>query len=299
MADRILITGANGLLGQAVMHIFSRESDYELIQTSFEEKGYVNFGSDYIQLDITNKEEVKKTVKQYEPKIILNCAAFTDVDKCETEREPCWKLNVDAVKNLIIAGRIYNSKIIHISTDYIFDGRHGPYKEESTPNPLSFYGRSKLASENALTTSGVDYAIVRTMVLYGLGINVKPNFALWMIDKLKSKEPINIVDDMIGNSTISDDLAYGILKLIEKNRSGIYNIAGRDIESRYDFTMKLCEVFNYDNKLVKKIKTKDLNQPAPRPLNSGLITLKAESDLGFKPMDTIEALRYLKYQLGY
>lgn len=299
MADRILITGANGLLGQAVVHIFSRESDFELIQSSVEEKGYVNFGSDYIRLDITNKEEVKKAVKHYEPKIILNCAAFTDVDKCETERELCWKLNVDAVKNLIIAGRINNSKVIHYSTDYIFDGKHGPYGETSTPNPISFYGRSKLASENALTSSGVDYAIIRTMVLYGLGINVKSNFALWMIDKLKSKESVNIVDDMIGNSTIADDLAYGSLKLIEKNCSGVYNIAGSDIESRYEFTMKLCDVFNFDKKLVKKIKTKDLNQPAPRPLNSGLITLKAESELGFKPMGTTEALRYLKYQLGY
>jgi dTDP-4-dehydrorhamnose reductase len=299
VADRILITGANGLLGQAVMHIFSRESDYELVQTSIEEKSYVNFGSEYIQLDITNKEDVKKMVRRYEPKIILNCAAFTDVDKCETERELCWKLNVDAIKNLIIAGRINNSKVVHYSTDYIFDGRHGPYNEIATPNPISFYGRSKLASENALTTSGVDYAIIRTMVLFGLGLNVKPNFALWIIDKLKSKEPVNIVDDMIGNSTISDDLAYGSLKLIEKNCTGVYNIAGRDIESRFEFTMKLCEVFGYDKKLVRKIKTKDLNQPASRPLNSGLITLKAESELGFKAMDTIEALRYLKYQLGY
>lgn len=299
MEDRILITGANGLLGQAVTHIFSRESNFVLIQTSIEEKGYVNLGAEYLKLDITNKDEVKKAVKYYEPRLIINCAAFTDVDKCETEREICWRLNVDAVKNLIIASRICNAKIIHYSTDYIFDGKHGPYNEVAIPNPISFYGRSKLASENALTTSGVDYAIIRTMVLYGLGINVKPNFALWMIDKLKNNEPINIVDDQIGNSTISDDLAYGSLKLIEKGCRGVYNIAGRDIESRFDFTMKLCDVFGYDKKLISKIKTKNLNQPAPRPLKSGLLTLKAESELGFKPMDTIEALRYLKYQLGY
>lgn len=299
MAERILITGANGLLGQAVMHIFTRESDYELIQSSVEDKAYIGFGLEYVKLNITNKEEVKNAVKKYKPGIIVNCAAFTDVDKCETERESCWKLNVDAVKNLIIASRINDAKIIHFSTDYIFDGKYGPYDEKATPNPLSFYGRSKLASENALTTSGVNYAIIRTMVLYGLGVNVKPNFALWIINKLKNKEPINIVDDMFGNSTISDDLAYGSLKLIEKNCIGIYNIAGRDIESRFDFTMKLCEVFKYDKNLVKKIKTKDLNQPAPRPLNSGLITLKAETELGFTPMNSMEALRFLKYQLGY
>lgn len=287
------------MLGQAVMHIFTRESDFELIQSSVEEKPFVSLSTEYLRLDITNKEEVKNAVRKYQPKVIVNCAAFTDVDKCETERELSWRLNVDAVKNLIIASRISDAKIVHYSTDYVFDGKHGPYDENATPNPISFYGRSKLASENALMTSGVDYAIIRTMVLYGLGVNVKPNFALWMINKLKNKEAINIVDDMIGNSTISDDLAYGSLKLIERNCRGVYNIAGRDIESRYDFTMKLCDVFKYDKNLVTKIKTKDLNQPAPRPLNSGLITLKAETELGFKPMDTIEALRFLKYQLGY
>ena len=299
MADRILITGANGLLGQAVMHIFTRESDYELIQSSVEEKPSINFGAEYFRLDITNKDEVKNAVREFQPKVILNCAAFTDVDKCETERELCWKLNVDAVKNLIIASRINDCKIVHISTDYIFDGKYGPYDETAIPNPISFYGRSKLASENALLASGVDYVIARTMVLYGLGVNVKPNFALWMISKLKAKEKINIVDDMFGNSTLSDDLAYGCLKLVEKNAKGIYHIAGRDIESRFDFTMKLCDVFGYDKNLVAKIKTKDLNQPAPRPLKSGLITLKAETELDFKPMDTIESLRVLKYQLGY
>lgn len=287
------------MLGQAVMHIFTRESDFELIQSSVEEKPFVSLSTEYLRLDMTNKEEVKNAVRKYQPKVIVNCAAFTDVDKCETERELSWRLNVDAVKNLIIASRISDAKIIHYSTDYVFDGRHGPYDEKATPNPISFYGRSKLASENALMTSGADYAIIRTMVLYGLGVNVKPNFALWIINKLKNKEAINIVDDMIGNSTISDDLAYGSLKLIEKNCRGIYNIAGRDIESRYDFTMKLCDVFKFDKKLVAKIKTKDLNQPAPRPLNSGLITLKAETELDFKPMDSVEALRFLKYQLGY
>jgi len=298
LADKILITGANGLLGQAVMHIFTRESDYELIQSSVEDKPFINFGSEYVKLDITNKEEVKDAVRRFNPRVILNCAAFTDVDKCETERELSWKLNVDAVKNLIIASRINDAKVVHYSTDYVFDGKNGPYDETATPNPLSFYGRGKLASENALLSSGVDFAIIRTMVLYGLGVNVKPNFALWMIGKLKAKEKINIVDDMFGNSTISDDLAFGSLKLIEKNAKGIYHIAGRDIESRFDFTMKLCDVFGFDKNLVSKIKTKDLNQPAPRPLKSGLVTLKAETELGFSPMDTVESLRVLKYQLG-
>ena len=295
---KILITGSNGLLGQAVTSIFTRESDFQLLLTSSEDKPHLDVKSEYTKLDITKKEDVKQVASKYKPDVIINCAAFTDVDRCESERENCWKLNVDAVKNLIIASRINNSKIIHISTDYIFDGKSGPYDELHKPNPVSFYGRSKLASENALTLSGVNYAILRTIVLYGYGKMVKQNFALWLISKLKNGEPVNIVTDQIGNATLSDDLAYAILKVTENDFRGIYNVAGKDIISRYEFALNLCEVFGYNKKLVFPISTKDLNQPAPRPMKSGLVTLKAETEFGINFMDSKEGLQVLKYQLG-
>jgi dTDP-4-dehydrorhamnose reductase len=191
-----------------------------------------------------------------------------------------------------------NSRIIHYSTDYVFDGKNGPYTEESKPNPLSFYGRSKLASENALLTSGVNFNIIRTVVLFGTGSKVKQNFALWLLNRLKNNEPVNIVDDQVSNSTMVDDLAYGTLKIVEQENKGIYNIAGKDIISRFEFAMKFCEVFKFDKHMVNRIKTKDLNQPAARPLKSGLITLKAEAELGFKSMDTFEALSLMRIQLG-
>ena len=295
---KVFIAGVNGLLGQSVVTMFNRETDFEVIQSSIEPEPYMDFSSPYIQLDITNKDDVKNAIHKFEPDVIVNCAAFTDVDKCETERELCWKLNVDAVKNLIISSRANNSKIIHISTDYVFDGKHGPYSESDTPNPISFYGRSKLASENALLTSGIDFVILRTIVLFGVGTKVKPNFALWLINNLSAKKKVNIVNDQIGNTTIVDDLAWGIIKAAEKNVSGIYNVAGKDIISRLDFTYTLCDVFGYDKSLISEITTASLNQPAPRPLNSGLITLKAETELGISPMDHLEALQLLKFQLA-
>ncbi|MCB0725844.1 MAG: SDR family oxidoreductase [Ignavibacteriae bacterium] len=293
------MTGSNGLLGQAVASVILRESDHEVILSSVEEKSFYDFGKLYIKLDITSKEEVKKVVEYHKPSVIINCAAFTNVDKCETERELSWKINVDGVKNLIIAAKKNDVKIVHFSTDYVFDGKNGPYDELSVPNPVSFYGREKLASENSLITSGINYTIIRTLVLYGTGNNVKPNFALWMLDNLRNNRPVNIVTDQISNVTMIDDLAYGTLKIIEKNCRGIYNIAGSDILSRYDFAMNMCDVFNLNKKLVFPITTESLNQPAPRPLKSGLIILKMESELGFKPMDSIEGLRLLKFQLGY
>ncbi len=296
---KILITGSNGLLGQAITSIFTRETDHELIQTSAEEKSYLDYGHPYENLDITKKDEVKKIVEYYTPDIIINCAAFTNVDKCETEREYSWKVNVDGIKNIIIAARKNGCEVIHYSTDYIFDGRNGPYTENAVPNPISFYGREKLASENALVTSDIKYTIIRTLVLYGIGNNVKPNFALWMTDKLRNNQPVNIVTDQYSNVTMIDDLAFGTLKIIEKNCSGIYNIAGADILSRYDFAMKMCDVFKFNKELVIPITTASLTQPAPRPLKSGLTTFKMESELGFKPMDSLEGLRLLKVQLGY
>ena len=295
---KVFITGANGLLGQAIISLFTRETNYELITSSVEDKPFLEYGHRYEKLDITDKEEVKRVIGRYSPDVIVNCAAFTDVDKCETEREFSWRLNVDGVKNLIIAAKKGGAKIIHFSTDYIFDGKSGPYTEDDTPNPISFYGRSKLASENALTSSGVEHAIIRTMVLYGIGNNVKKNFALWLVETLKKNQSVTIVTDQIGNATIADDLAYGTYKIIEKNRRGLYHIAGKDILSRFDFAIKVCEVFNFNKKLVSPILTSDLSQPAPRPLNSGLIVLKAESDLGIKLMDSLESLRLLKIQLG-
>ncbi|MBL7129565.1 MAG: dTDP-4-dehydrorhamnose reductase [Ignavibacteria bacterium] len=296
---KILIIGSNGLLGQAIVTLFTRESDFNLILSSIEEESFLSYGQEYVQLDITKKDDVKEIVKHLSPNVIINCAAYTAVDKCETERELCWKLNVDAVKNLIIASRPYGIKIVHYSTDYVFDGVNGPYTEEAIPNPISFYGRSKLASENALITSGIDYVIIRTMVLVGTGKNVKPNFAEWLINKIKNNESVNIVDDQIGNTTMADDLAYGTLKIVEKDCKGIYNIAGGDIISRLEYAYKVCEVFNLNKKFITPIKTNQLNQPAPRPFNSGLITHKAEAEFGFKAMDSLEGLRYLKVQLGY
>lgn len=296
---KVLITGANGLSGQAITSIFSRETDYELILTSVEDKPFLDYGNTYQVLDITIKENVKRLIEFYLPDVIINCAAYTNVDKCESEREFSWKLNVDGVKNLIIASRKTGAKIIHYSTDYVFDGKNGPYTENSIPNPISFYGREKLASENALITSDINFAIIRTLVLYGIGNNVKPNFALWMIDKLKNNQPLNVVTDQISNVTMIDDLAFGTLKIMEKNCSGIYNIAGADILSRFEFAMKMCEVFKYNKELVLPITTASLNQAAPRPLKSGLTTFKAESELGFKTMDSLEGLRLLKVQLGY
>jgi dTDP-4-dehydrorhamnose reductase len=295
---KILITGANGLLGQKTAQIFARESSHKLVLTDIQDHAEDNQGFEYFPLDITKKEDVKDNVRKHAPEIIINTAAYTNVDGCETERELSWRVNVDAVKHFIIASRIHSSKIIHISTDYIFDGKIGGYDESSKPNPLSYYGKGKLAAENALVTSGVSHAILRTMIIYGTGKNLRPNFALWLLDMLKNNRPVNIVDDQFGQPTIVDDLGLALLRIVDRNKSGIYHVSGSEYLSRLDFALKLAEIFGFDKKLILPAKTSDLNQPAPRPMNSSFILLKAETELGLKTLNVTEGLYFLKSQLA-
>ncbi len=297
-SKKILVTGANGLLGQKVTELFAHETSHELILTDLHDHAFESRGFDYFPMDITKKEEVKEAVKKYDPKYIINTAAYTNVDGCETDRELSWKVNVDAVKHFIIASRINSSKIIHISTDYVFDGKSGNYSEGSKPNPLSYYGKSKLAAENALLTSGVDCAIVRTMILYGKGKDLRPNFAIWLLQMLSEKNKVTIVDDQFGMPTIVDDLAWGIVKIADLNKSGMYHICGSEYCNRYEFAVKLAGIFGLNENLIMPIKTSDLNQAAARPMNSSFILLKAETDLGLKPLNVTEGLNLLKIQLG-
>src|SRR5437867_2602584 len=193
---RVLIVGGNGLLGQKVTEFLVRGSAYQIVVSSVEPKPVRQLNSAaYLQLDVTSKKEVKRVMHEVEPNVIINCAAMTNVDACENERELAWRLNVEGVEHLIEASRRTAATIYHVSTDYVFDGKTGPYDEQARPEPLSYYGKTKLASENALHVSGVEYFIARTMVLYGTGISVKPNFALWLIQNLEQNLSVKVVDD--------------------------------------------------------------------------------------------------------
>ena len=295
--NRILVTGANGMLGQRTIDFFSNLGGFELLTTSIENEPIVR-GVEYFQCDITNRDKIKKTIYDFCPDFIINTAAYTNVDASETEREAAWRINVKGVEYLAEVARAIDAHIIHISSDYIFDGKNGPYSENAVPNPLGYYGRTKLASENALRISGSIFTILRTNVLYGMNMAGRPDFVRWVINSLKNKDKIRIVTDQINNPTFIDDLVQAISKIVEFGKTGIYNIGGKEFLSRYDFTLMIVDFFNLDNSLVKPIVTKELKQAARRPLKSGLITLKAETELGYKPHGITEALQEIKKKLG-
>lgn len=297
---RILVTGANGLLGQKLAELFAREMAYELLLTSkHPDSVFLNEQIDYTPLDITAKREVRDLLLSFRPEWIINGAALTGVDACETQRDLSWRVNVTGVENLIDAAKRVGAKIIQLSSDYVFDGRNGPYEENARPNPLNYYGKTKLAGENALRISKLPYVIVRTMILYGTGRQVKQNFALWLLERLREKKPVTVAEDQIGSPTLVDDLAYGIAKVIERDKEGTYHISGPDLISRYDFAVKLANVFGLESSWVEAVKTDRLNQPALRPLKSGFITLKAQSELGLRTMNAEQGLQTLKSQMNH
>jgi dTDP-4-dehydrorhamnose reductase len=290
---RLLVFGANGMLGQRIVKFYSSLNDVEVLGSSIEDKSFFDILA-YLKSDLTDRNEIKKIVYDFCPDYIINAAAFTNVDLSESERETAWKINVKGVEYIAEAARVIDAHLIHISTDYIFDGSNGPYIENDIPNPLGYYARTKLASENALKISGANNTIIRTNVLYGPTKFGRPDFVKWVVDSLKAKKQIRIVTDQINNPTFIDDLVQAINLIIELRKEGIYNIGGSDFLSRYDFTLLIANYFKLDKSLIVPIKTEELKQPARRPLKSGLITIKAQSELGYRPHTILQTLEIIK-----
>jgi dTDP-4-dehydrorhamnose reductase len=296
MAKKILITGSNGLVGQKLAFVFSQSERYQLLLTSKHETSVFGNVLPYQKMNLTVKKEVHAVVRDFLPDVVINAGSYTDVDGCEKEKEQAWLANVVGVEHLLSAVQS-ETHIIQYSSDYIFDGKSGPYDETSLPNPISYYGKTKLASENALRMSSHPFTILRTMIVYGTGINVKTNFALWVIRSLQEKKNIRVVTDQWGNPTLADDLAFAALKIVELEREGVYHIAGGDIVNRFQFAQAIAEQFLLNESLIAPIATSALKQVAPRPLHSGLITLKSETELSLKLSGVVKGLSVLSHQL--
>ena len=220
---KVLITGSNGLLGQKLLHKLRQDSSVKLIATSKgENRVSEKSGYNYFDLDITNNDAVAKLIASERPQVVINTAAMTNVDLCEDKKLECDILNVDAVQYLADVCTKIDTHLIHISTDFIFDGEDGPYTEEDKPNPLSYYGLSKLKSENILKKSDCDWTIFRTIIVFGVGENLsKGNIVLWAKGALEKGDPLNIIDDQFRAPTLAEDLADACILAAKKKAYGI------------------------------------------------------------------------------
>ena len=293
----VIVTGAHGLLGYNLVTMLKNKFDVIALDVVIKKDACVD-GVHYLKADITNQKEMLKLVKNHHPRYIFNAAAYTNVDGAETDRELCWKINVDGVARLAHVSRVYGCRLVHVSTDYIFNGNTGPYSESDRPEPLGYYGKSKLAGENALIASGANYAIGRTMVLYGYAPGVRLNFVTWIIEQLRAGKKIRIVDDQIGNPTLASDLAAALIKLAISSKQEVYHLSGSEIIDRYNFALLVAEVFDLNKGLIERIKTADLGQTANRPLNSGFYITKAENELQLKMANAREGIERLKIEMA-
>jgi dTDP-4-dehydrorhamnose reductase len=300
---KIIVTGSNGLLGQKLIYALKERKDIQLIATSvgnnriLDKNGYT-----YESLDITNKQEVNAIVNKYAPDVIINTAAMTNVDACESKKEECWLLNVTAVQHLVDALEkegTKNAQLIHLSTDFIFDGDKGSeYVESDHPNPQSYYAVSKYESEKIVQKSTIKWAIARTIIVYGIVDSMsRSNIVLWAKDALEKGQKINVVDDQFRAPTLAEDLAAGCILIAVKGATGIYHLSGPETMSVLNLVYRVADFWKLDKSIVTPTKSATLNQAARRPPYTGFIIDKAKKDLGYAPHRFEEGLAVLDKQL--
>lgn len=303
---KILITGSNGLLGQKLVYKLVSHPEFKLIATARGENRLVKKeGYIYETLDITNEEQTKNVLSKYLPDIIINTAAMTNVDACETEKENAMNMNAHSVRyqvqtleDLKKNNPNYNPHYIHLSTDFIFDGTHGPLDENEKPNPLSFYAETKLEAEKIVMASNLKWAIARTVLVYGIVDNMsRSNIVLWVKNNLEQGKTINVVDDQYRTPTLAEDLADGCILIAQKGATGVYNISGKDYMSILTLAQRVADYYKLDKTLIKPSKSSDIKQPAKRPPNTGFIIDKAKIDLGYNPHSFEEGIALLEEQL--
>jgi len=287
----LLVTGCNGLLGQKLC--LEAAGDYRVVGLDRDERAAVPC-DEFHSLDITDRDGVIEAVGTVSPETVINTAALTNVDACEKERDLAWAVNVDGVRHLMEGCRQAGAMMVQISSDYVFDGEKGPYGEEAEPHPLGFYGTTKLESERVLASGSLDWAVVRTNVLYGWARNVRANFALWVITHLAAGKYIRVAIDQYGNPTLADNLAAGILLLAGGRHRGLFHIAGADYMSRWAFALKIARMFKLNHELIAPVLSAQLSQRAPRPHWGGLRVDRIADRLDFEVAGVEKGLTLLR-----
>lgn len=281
---KIIITGSNGLLGQSLVNLLLKyKDDYQVIGFSKGENRSGRKDFEYISIDITERENLKKTLLKIKPDVIVNTAAMTQVDDCEVFKKECDVLNVEVVVWLKEVAEVINCHLIHLSTDFIFDGENGYYKETDQPNPLSYYGNSKVKSEEILLNSNIDFAIIRTILVYGKVFHMsRTNIVLWVKEMLENGKEITIVNDQYRMPTFVDDLALSCKLAIDQRATGIFHISSKELLSVFEITQKIATVFGLNQSLIKPTTSTVLNQKAKRPPKTGFDLTKSREVLGMK-----------------
>lgn len=289
---KALIIGGSGQVGG---HIYGRlaESGESVIRTHYRQSA-----SNSIFLDITSKESVHQLVGEVKPTHIYLPAAATNVDECERDPASTFPINVTGVQNVIEAANHIRARLVYFSTDYIFDGKNGPYNETEPPNPICEYGRQKVYAEHSILSACRDFLIIRTTVVYGWEQQQK-NFVIRLIKSLKEKKEVRVPIDQIGSPTYAPNLAKATIQLAISNEQGIVNVTGPEIVSRYEFACEAADCFGLSKELIIPVETQLLGQIAKRPLHLGLVVTKATQLLNIPLLGYREGLQKMAEQSSY
>lgn len=289
---KILVTGSNGLLGQKIIAQLQKRNISFLATSSGANRNPSCPNTEYAQMDICDQAEVMDVIKKFTPTHIIHTAAQTNVDACELDPAMCEQLNVQGSLNVFKAAKEVNAHFQFLSTDFVFDGEKGNYKESDAVNPLSVYGHSKVATENELLLGNyANFSIVRTIIVYGSAHNLsRGNIFLWAKSALPKGETMNIVDDQFRAPTWANDLAWGCIRICELNEKGIFHLSGPTSMSIYELVEKIADYYNYPKDNLVRIASSTLNQPAVRPPKTGFNLTKAKRILNYQPKSIEETL---------
>jgi len=272
-SPKVIVTGSSGLLGRSLVKVL--KDRHEVVGMSRHAAG----GRNQIAVDIVQKQETVESIVKAGPHVVVHTAAQTNVDQCETERALARRINVEGTANVAEGCARAKAKLIFISTDYVFDGARGNYGEDDQPNPINFYGLTKLEAERIVATASPSSLIVRTGVLYGWHPS-RLNFATWTLNGLREHQQLRVATDHVNSPTFTDNLAEAIRLAIERNIEGLFHVAGSQRISRFDFALKIARRFNLDESLLVPAEMQDLKWIARRPRDSSLRVGKAEKELG-------------------
>lgn len=296
---RVLVTGANGLLGQKLCELLDAESGVELIATARGNSRMTLQRGKFLTLDVTRQDDVEMVISESKPDVVIHTAAMTQVDQCETDQEVCWLNNVTAVNYVGKACEHVEAHLIHLSTDFVFDGSHGPLDELEKPNPISHYGKSKLASELEVEDLRNPWTIIRTVLVYGVTRDQsRSNIVLWVKKSLEEGKTIRVVNDQWRTPTLAEDLAVGCWLAARKKALGIFHVSGSEMMTPYEIALRTADHFGLDQSLIHETNSTEFRQAAARPPKTGFIIEKARRELGYEPRTFREGLALVAAQLA-
>ena len=293
---KVLVTGANGLLGQ---HLVKQllENNYHVIATS---RGDSRFPFEstpqftYYSMDITNPFQLHEVMSKEKPEVVIHAAAMTQVDDCEKNPSVCERVNVQGTSQVLTDAEIYSNQFIYISTDFVFDGETGNYTEDDELKPINLYGFTKMQAEAIVQTSEIPWAIVRTCLVYGNVLTgTRSNIITWVKESLEQGKEIKVVSDQWRTPTLVDDLAKGILLIIQKRAQGIFHLSGKDFLTPYDMALHTAGLFKLDKSRIEKVDAATFKQPGRRPLKTGFVIEKARRELGYEPISFEDGVKKL------